>query len=186
MLYPQSNPLRQALDISGIWDFCTDPDSEGEAAGWARGLPASRPIAVPASWNDQYLDLHDYLGLAWYQTGFDLPWGWEGRKICLRFGSVNYLASVWVNGKLAGGHEGGHLPFEFDITALVGPQQNRLVVCVDGALAPDRVPPGNVPPIPTMSFPTRTIPPPASTSFPTAASIGPCGSPPGTPTVSTT
>ena len=108
MLYPQSNSLRQALDISGSWDFCTDPDSEGEAAGWPRGLPASRPVAVPASWNDQYLDLHDYLGLAWYQTRFDLPWGWEGRKISLRFGSVNYLASVWVNGELAGRHEGGH------------------------------------------------------------------------------
>ena len=142
MLYPQSNPLRQALDISGIWDFCIDPESAGEGGGWAQGLPTSRPIAVPASWNDQYLDLHDYLGLAWYQTTFDLPWGWDGRKISLRFGSVNYLASVWVNGQPVGSHEGGHLPFEFDISALVRPQQNRLVVCVDGALAPDRVPPG--------------------------------------------
>ncbi len=166
MLYPQSNPLRQALDISGIWDFCIDPQSAGESGGWAQGLPTSRPIAVPASWNDQYLDLHDYLGLAWYQTTFDLPWGWAGRKICLRFGSVNYLASVWVNGELAGGHEGGHLPFEFDISAHVRPQANRLVVCVDGALAPDRVPPGNVPPDPNDVFSNQNYPAASFDFFP--------------------
>ena len=166
MLYPQSNPLRQALDISGIWDFCIDPRSAGASGGWAHGLPTSRPIAVPASWNDQYLDLHDYLGLAWYQTTFDLPWGWDDRKISLRFGSVNYLASVWVNGVLAGRHEGGHLPFEFDISALVQPQQNRLVVCVDGALAPDRVPPGNVPPDPNDVFANQNFPAASFDFFP--------------------
>ncbi|MFN8467369.1 MAG: glycoside hydrolase family 2 TIM barrel-domain containing protein [Caldilineaceae bacterium] len=166
MLYPQSNPLRQALDVSGIWDFCIDPDAVGESGGWMQGLPAPRPIAVPASWNDQYLDLHDYLGLAWYQTAFDLPWGWDGRKISLRFGSVNYLASVWVNGELAGRHEGGHLPFEFDISALVRPQQNRLVVCVDGALAPDRVPPGNVPPDPNDVFSNQNYPAASFDFFP--------------------
>ncbi len=166
MLYPQSNPLRQALDISGIWDFCTDPQHVGEAEGWARGLPTSRPIAVPASWNDQYLDLHDYLGLAWYQTTFDLPWGWEGRKICFRFGSANYLASAWVNGELAGRHEGGHLPFEFDVTALVRQQQNRLVVRVDGSLAPDRVPPGNVPPDPNDVFANQNYPAASFDFFP--------------------
>lgn len=166
MLYPQSNPLRQALDISGIWDFCIDPESAGEGGGWAQGLPTSRPIAVPASWNDQYLDLHDYLGLAWYQTTFDLPWGWDGRMISLRFGSVNYLASVWVNGQPVGSHEGGHLPFEFDISALVRPQQNRLVVCVDGALAPDRVPPGNVPPDPNDVFSNQNYPAASFDFFP--------------------
>lgn len=166
MLYPQSNPLRQALDISGIWDFCIDPQSAGESGGWTQGLPTSRPIAVPASWNDQYLDLHDYLGLAWYQTTFDLPWGWAGRKISLRFGSINYLASVWVNGELAGSHEGGHLAFEFDISALVRPQQNRLVVCVDGSLAPDRVPPGNVPPDPNDVFSNQNYPAASFDFFP--------------------
>lgn len=186
MLYPQSNPLRQALDISGIWDFCINPQSAGESGGWAHGLPTSRPIAVPASSNDQYLDLHDYLGLAWYQTTLNLPWGWAGRRISLRFGSINYLASVWVNGELAGSHEGGRLAFEFDISALVRPQQNRLIVCVDGSLAPIAFHPATCLPIPTTSFPTRTIRPPASTFSPTAVSTGPCGSPPATLRVSKT
>ena len=30
MLYPQSNPFRQSVDISGIWDFRSDPQHVGE------------------------------------------------------------------------------------------------------------------------------------------------------------
>ncbi len=29
MLYPQQNAIRNTLDISGIWDFRTDPDGVG-------------------------------------------------------------------------------------------------------------------------------------------------------------
>jgi beta-glucuronidase len=144
MLYPQFNPFRQSLDLSGFWDFCFDPEQAGEAQGWAGGFNHGRPIAVPASWNDQFEDGRDYLGPAWYQTHFDLPWNWQDKRLFVRFGSVNYLAAVWLNGTHLGGHEGGHLPFEFDITALVKPQGNCLVVRVDGELAYDRVPPGNV------------------------------------------
>jgi len=144
MLYPQFNPFRQLHDLSGFWDFCFDPERVGEAQGWGSGFDHGRPIAVPASWNDQFEDGRDYLGLAWYQTCFDLPWGWQDKRIFMRFGSVNYLADVWLNGTHLGGHEGGHLPFEFDITALVNPQGNCMVVRVDGELAYDRVPPGNV------------------------------------------
>jgi beta-glucuronidase len=93
----------------------------GETAGWAGGFDG-RPIAVPASWNDQFEDHREYLGLAWYQTRFDRPWGWEERRVCLRFGSVNYLADVWLNGTKLGQHEGGHLPFEFDVTAQLRPE----------------------------------------------------------------
>ena len=148
MLYPQTNQYRQVFDLSGFWNFCFDPQGIGETQGWFQGLQESVPIAVPASWNDQFSDSRDYLGLGWYQTHFTIPWGWDSKKIFIRFGSVNYLATVWLNGKLIGQHEGGHLPFEFDITEHVQSDNNHLVVCVDGALAPDRVPPGNIPPDP--------------------------------------
>lgn len=145
MLYPQSNPFRQSINLSGFWDFRFDPDGKGEQFGWGEGFTGGRPIAVPASWNDQFEDWRDYLGPAWYQTRFDLPWGWKERQVHLRFGSVNYFAEVWLNGTRLGQHEGGHLPFEFDVTPHVQPQENILVVRVEGELAPDRVPPGNAP-----------------------------------------
>jgi len=144
MLYPQSNSHRQVLTLSDFWDFRFDPHDTGIDSGWFSGLAGGRPIAVPSSWNEQFEDGRDFLGPGWYQTSFDLPWGWDGKRIVLRFGSVNYLAEVWLNDKPLGMHEGGHLPFEFDITAFVQATGNKLVVRVDGRLAFDRVPPGNV------------------------------------------
>ncbi len=145
MLYPQSNPYRQCINLSGFWDFCFDPHGKGEKAGWGEGFTGGRPIAVPASWNDQFEGWRDYLGPAWYQTRFTLPWGWKEQRVYLRFGSVNYLADMWLNGVRLGQHEGGHLPFEFDVTSYVRLEGNLLVVRVEGELAPDRVPPGKIP-----------------------------------------
>jgi beta-glucuronidase len=145
MLFPQSNRHRRLFDLSGIWEIRFDPEDRGMPAGWASGFIGGRPIAVPASWNDQYDEARDYTGFAWYQTRFDMPWPAEARKYMLRFGSANYLTEAWLNGAQLGSHEGGHLPFEFDVTRLLRAEDNRLVVRVDGMLATDRVPPGNVP-----------------------------------------
>jgi beta-glucuronidase len=145
MLYPQSNLFRQTIDLSGLWDFRFDSEDQGTGGGWPEGLDDTRPIAVPASWNDQFADWRDYLGPAWYQTRFALPWGWDQHRVNLRFGSVNYLAQVWLNGVRLGEHEGGHLPFAFDVTEHMRSNGNLLVVRVDGTLAPNRVPPGNIP-----------------------------------------
>ena len=152
-MFPQQNAYRQYFDLSGFWDFRFDPEDQGLAAGWVNGFEGGQPIAVPASWNDQLLDdnTRDNLGPAWYQTTFGLPWGFAGRQLCLRFGSVNYLADVWLNGNYLGRHEGGNMAFMFEATGQLqgedaqGVGDNRLVVRVDGRLAPDRVPPGNLP-----------------------------------------
>jgi beta-glucuronidase len=152
MLYPQSNRFRHCFDLSGFWEIRFDPKNIGTAQGWSAGFPEGRPIAVPASWNEQFTDMRDYLGTAWYQTRFELPGRITSHKSFLRFGSVNYLADVWLNGVWLGRHEGGHLPFEFEVTSLLREDGNLLVVCVDGSLAPDRVPPGNVPRNPIDRF----------------------------------
>ncbi len=89
MLFPQSNAFRRTIDISGFWDFRFDPDDNGERAGWGSGFTGGRPIAVPASWDDQFEDQRDYLGPAWYQIQFDLPWGWGEHQVFVRLGSVN-------------------------------------------------------------------------------------------------
>lgn len=161
MLYPQNNVRRQMIDLSGFWSIRFDPDDSGSfGAGFADG----EIIAVPASWNDQINERRDYLGTAWYQTTFALPWGWRGQRIHLRFNSVNYLAEVWLNGQRLGGHEGGHLPFAFDVTDQVRDQDNVLVVRVSGALAPEHVPPGNLSGRAGVSF-GRTDFPDASFDF---------------------
>ena len=45
----------------------------------------------------------------------------EGRRILLHFGAADQICRVFVNGKKAGAHAGGYLPFSFDITELLRP-----------------------------------------------------------------
>ena len=44
MLYPVQNDIRNTFDLSGIWDFRTDPDEVGEQEGWQNGLSSARQL----------------------------------------------------------------------------------------------------------------------------------------------
>ena len=146
MLYPIQNNVRNKLDISGIWDFKTDPDGVGETNGWFDGLTDSRPMAVPGSWNEQYNDLFSYLDLAWYVKGTYIPESWQGERVFLRVGSANYFGTVYVNGVKVGSHEGGHLPFAFEINDQIKwGAENIIAISVENTLKPERVPSGNMP-----------------------------------------
>lgn len=140
MLRPQSNRHRDARELSGFWEFRT-ADEGADTTGWSSAVPGTQPIAVPGSWNEQLPEHRDHCGDAWYQTDVEVPVP-AGRRLGLRFGSVNYAAEVWVNGERAGDHVGGHLPFDLDVTDLWQPGRNRVVVRVDNHLRADRVPPG--------------------------------------------
>jgi beta-glucuronidase len=151
MLYPQANRCREVIDLSGLWDFAIDPDLAGEADGWHRsGLPSGVDIAVPASWNEQFPgmtfsghDLKHYMGAAWYQKRFFAPSAWRDRRVWLRIGAANYRARVWVNGHALGEHEGGFLPFEFEIgERLACDAPNLVSIRIDVALSADTVPQG--------------------------------------------
>lgn len=145
MLYPIQNNVRNRLDLSGIWDFKTDHEEVGEQSGWFNGLVEARPIAVPGSWNEQYEDIFNYLGLAWYVRRTYVPSIWQGQRVFLRVGSANYFGTVYVNGKKVGSHEGGHLPFAFDITDQIKwNEENVVAISVENELKPTRVPSGNM------------------------------------------
>ena len=159
MLYPQQNLRRNKLEISGIWDFQIDPDKLGESQGWYNGLKNARPIAVPGSWNEQYEDLYNYLGLAWYVKSTYIPRSWQGERIFLRVGSACYFGTVYINGIKIGSHEGGHLPFSFEITDYIHwESENKIAISVENELKPARVPSGNMetPLLPIASFPKTT------------------------------
>ncbi|MDE3179560.1 MAG: beta-glucuronidase [Acidobacteriota bacterium] len=140
---PQQNQYRNLMDLSGFWRFQLDPKGEGESSNWQDGLPSPRVIPVPASWNDLFNDAADYLAFGWYETETWIPESWKGQKIFLRVYGANYAAKVWLNGSLLGEHDGGHLPFAFDITAGARfDSTNRIVIRVENLQKPDRVPPG--------------------------------------------
>ena len=159
MLYPQQNLFRNKIDLSGIWDFQIDPDQIGKQQGWQNGLNQSCPIAVPGSWNEQYESLYNYLGLAWYTKRIWIPQSWRGQRIFLRVGSACYSSAIYLNGNKIGTHEGGHLPFAFEVSGhIVWDSENLIAISVENELKPARVPSGNMATrlLPVASYPQTT------------------------------
>lgn len=145
MLYPQTNAMRTKISLDGFWKFAPDYHNTGEEKQWYKGIPHDREIGVPASWNEQFQDLMYFFETGWYEKEIEVPKIVEGETIYLRFGSVHYLAKVWVNGEYVGEHEGAHLPFELDVTNMIRcGQKNIITVAVDARLKADRLPPGQV------------------------------------------
>jgi beta-galactosidase/beta-glucuronidase len=69
-------------------------------------------IVVPYPWQSKLAEQcnPDYCGVAWYRRTFDVPKEWQGKRVFLRFGAVDYRADVWLNGQKLGSHEGGYSP----------------------------------------------------------------------------
>ncbi len=119
----------QSIALDGAWRFAID--REGKLTiNDLNSVKDWREIRVPLSWNAQFADLRDYRGVAWYRKEVEIPPFNAGQTILLRFGAVDYLAEVFLNGKKVGRHEGGYLPFTFDVGDLAVEGRNEIAVRV--------------------------------------------------------
>ncbi|MCK5329958.1 MAG: beta-glucuronidase, partial [Candidatus Marinimicrobia bacterium] len=145
MLYPQTNRCRTVIDLSGFWKIRTDRADIGESDEWYNDFSYETEIGVPGSWNEQLAEhgLMNYIGTLWYKKKFYVPSSTPQKKVLLRIGAADYRAKVWLNGRFVGDHEGGSLPFEFDITDFSSnTNENLLVIRVNNVLDHETLPQG--------------------------------------------
>ncbi|XP_052024762.1 beta-glucuronidase [Apodemus sylvaticus] len=159
MLFPKESPSREVKALDGLWHFRADLSNnrlQGFEEQWYRQpLRESGPtldMPVPSSFNDitQEAALQNFIGWVWYEREAVLPRSWtqdSGTRVVLRINSAHYYAVVWVNGIHVVEHEGGHLPFEADISKLVqsGPLTTcRITIAINNTLTPHTLPPGTI------------------------------------------
>lgn len=96
-------------------------------------------LDVPGDFNSQLSELKYYEGSIWYQRYFDYKVK-KGNRAFIYFAGVNYEASVWLNGKELGKHEGGFTPFQFEVTSFIKDGENDLVVKVNNDRRVDGIP----------------------------------------------
>ena len=118
-----------SISLDGDWHFLADPSGTLKLSDLA-DAPNIRPTRVPSSWQQQFADLRDYAGVAWYWRTVSLEAIRPDQLALLHFGAVDYRADVYVNGQEVGSHEGGYLPFEFDVTNLIRAGENQFAVRV--------------------------------------------------------
>lgn len=114
-----------SLDGNG-WFLATDSDDIGIANQWYNAqIAGAKPTKVPWIIHDAF---PGYQGVSWYWHDFIAPANphLNGRYL-MRFWSVGYKATVWVNGTEVGQHEGADTPFVLDITDVINSGLSNLV-----------------------------------------------------------
>jgi beta-glucuronidase len=97
-------------------------------------------LTVPKDWNSQDSRLLYYEGTLWYRRLFEFSKNNASNRVYVSFGAVNYEADVYLNGKKLGKHIGGFTPFSYEITDILRPGSNSLVVKVDNKRRKEGVP----------------------------------------------
>jgi glycosyl hydrolase family 2 len=104
-----SYPQRQTLSLDGSWEFIRDPDRRFTVGG----LTGGEPIIVPGPWEAQVAEPYGIVH-GWYRRRFEIPDHWRHGTLLVRFGAVMARATVWLDGRLAGDHDDGYLPFDVE------------------------------------------------------------------------
>ena len=83
LLLSASAARAQVVKLERGWQFI--PDREGSLKASNLGAARSwRDVRVGLSWNAQFPDLRDYMGVAWYRTTLGRPDLSGGRRALLR------------------------------------------------------------------------------------------------------
>lgn len=127
--YPRPDFQRTDLkwsSLNGPWDFYFDDKDEGITESWHISSPPSslkRTIQVPYAFQTPASGINERAAheVLWYQRTIKDIRSDRGKneRLLLRFGAVDYEATIWINGELVGRHIGGHVPFDVDITDAV-------------------------------------------------------------------
>jgi beta-glucuronidase len=96
-------------------------------------------LKVPGDWNTQVPQLFAYEGVVFYERDFDAE-PQPGTRTFLYIGAANYRSHVWVNQKRVCDHEGGFTPFDCELTAVLHPGSNFVVIGVDATRLKDGIP----------------------------------------------
>lgn len=128
-----NNIVGNKLNILGEWDFL-DNQTKPDNFYIDKNIIYNKKIRVPSNW---YLQGYDFSGKGIYRKKFNLENKLKNKYITLNFESVDYTASVWLNGKYLGFHEGNFKNFSFNVSNILNfYNENELIVIVDSPFEP--------------------------------------------------
>ena len=115
--YPRPQMIReQWVNLNGLWEYAIAPI---EAVPEEMDGHILVPFAVESALSGVGRAVTENDAL-WYSREITIPKDWDGQRIILHFGAVDWKAEVYVDDRFVGEHKGGYTPFSFDITDVLG------------------------------------------------------------------
>lgn len=126
--YPRPQMVRARwVNLNGLWDYAVAPRSAAMPGTWEGKILV--PFAVESGLSGVKRPVRPDERI-WYRREFTLPTDWDGARILLHFGAIDFEGAVWLNDGFLGVHRGGFDPFSFDVTSYLRRGSNILVVGV--------------------------------------------------------
>jgi beta-galactosidase/beta-glucuronidase len=123
------------INLNGTWSYTFDFSKSGADRNFQNSQGFNDKITVPFCPESKLSGVKytDFIEAMWYQRKLDIPAAWNGKRVILHFGAVDYQSTLYIDGKLVGMHYGGTSSFEYDITKYIvsGQQQNLVLGIVD-------------------------------------------------------
>ena len=117
--YPRPQMVRPQWDnLNGLWDYAIVAKSSPAPQKYDGQILV--PFGVESALSGVKKPLLPEQRL-WYRRTFATPDLSDGKRLILHFGAVDWQATVYVNGKQVGQHQGGYDGFSFDITDALKP-----------------------------------------------------------------
>ena len=119
--YPRPQLRRRHwTSLNGPWSFAIDFDGRKLTPA---EIDWTDEIIVPFSPETRASGIEntDLFRAVWYRRTFEAPARTRDERLLVHFGAVDYRATVWINQRPVGSHEGGYTPFTVDVTDFVPP-----------------------------------------------------------------
>lgn len=125
--YPRPQLVRKDWkNLNGLWDYAITDKGNTPGSQWDGKILVPFCIESALSGVGKHPTEKQEL---WYRRDIDAS-AWKGQRVILHFGAVDWATTVFVNGKVVGGHEGGFDPFSFDITDALKDGKGELLLKV--------------------------------------------------------
>ena len=125
------------INLNGSWNFDFDFSKSGKERSLFDAEGFEKSIIVPFCPESPLSGINhkDFINAVWYQRKISIPASWDGKRILLNFGGVDYKSTIYINGKEVFIHYGGSSSFSVDITNYVtAGSSDNLVVYVEDDL----------------------------------------------------
>ena len=127
--YPRPQMKRDSyLSLCGAWNLSVE--KKGVATPLGNIVVPFSPETRCSGVNRTLEKKEKYI----YEKTFDLSPDFTKEKLLLHFGAVDQIAEVWLNDNYLGKHEGGYLPFSFEVGNIAKEGANTLRVRVTDEL----------------------------------------------------
>lgn len=138
----ENKPGRKIYSLNKKWFYLQDNITDikklnTSSKSWEK-------INLPHTWN-RYDNVDGEPGYrrdaSWYKKAIYIPKLTYDQKVILYFEGTNITTAVYVNNKYAGGHVGGYVGFEVDLTPFITEgDNNEIKIRVDNSYNPNIIP----------------------------------------------